>query len=184
MFLYLGWVSELRGVPQLIRAFQSLRTTLPDAKLVIASTGPGGTEYKAMERLYGLGKDPSIVQTGFSSDVGALISSSDAVVLPFKTAVGYLQPPLVVLESMASGKPVISTNIGSVPELVTHEHTGLLVDPGDVTGLSAAMTRITDDGLVQAISGRAKEMMYNKHSWANAAAHLVNLYERLVDQQL
>ena len=179
VFLYLGWVSELRGATQLIRAFRSLRKTLPDAKLVIASNGFSGIEYTAIARLYGLEGDPSIVLTGFSSDVGDLISSSDAVVLPFRTAVGYVQPPLVVLESMACGKPVISTNIASVPELVTHEQTGLLVEPGDVRGLSAAMERVTDDSLAQAIGGRAKKMVYTEHSWPNAAAHLVNLYERL-----
>jgi glycosyltransferase involved in cell wall biosynthesis len=51
----------------------------------------------------------------------------------------------VIMEAMASGKAVVATDIGGMPDLVNHEETGLLVPPGDVQALTDAMQRLLDD---------------------------------------
>jgi glycosyltransferase involved in cell wall biosynthesis len=53
--------------------------------------------------------------------------------------------PTVIMEAMATGLPVISTNIGGIPEMVVQNETGFLVQPGDAVALSGAMEKIIDD---------------------------------------
>ncbi len=52
---------------------------------------------------------------------------------------------LVFLEAMGAALPVVATRVGGVPEVVRHEHTGLLVPPGDSPALAAALLRLIDD---------------------------------------
>jgi len=63
--------------------------------------------------------------------------------------------PTVIAEAMASGKPVVSTTIAGIPELVSHGETGLLVAPGDAKALADAITRLIRDDTLQASFGRA-----------------------------
>ena len=51
----------------------------------------------------------------------------------------------VILEAMASGKPVVATNVGGIPELVIDGYNGLLVPANDISSLQAALTRILMD---------------------------------------
>ncbi len=52
---------------------------------------------------------------------------------------------MVILEAMASGRPVISTRVGAIPHLIDHEFNGLLVEPGNVSQLSASMGRLLEN---------------------------------------
>ncbi len=63
--------------------------------------------------------------------------------------------PNVVLEAMAAGLPVVATAVSGIPEAVSHETTGLLVEPGDVTGLAEALERVLTDSTLAARFGAA-----------------------------
>jgi glycosyltransferase involved in cell wall biosynthesis len=65
--------------------------------------------------------------------------------------------PVVLMEAMAMERPVVTTRIMGVPELVHDEHDGLLVAPGEVDELAAALRRLTDPGLRRRLgqAGRA-----------------------------
>ena len=69
-----------------------------------------------------------------------MLCASDVFVLPSL----YEGHPLSVMEAMAAGRPVIATAVGGVPEVVRPEESGLLVPPGDVAALAAAMGRLAD----------------------------------------
>ena len=67
--------------------------------------------------------------------------------------------PNAVIEAMAAGLPVITTEVGGLPDLVTPE-TGILVPPGDATALAAAMRRLASDPALRASMGRAARERY------------------------
>src|SRR5687768_4892209 len=70
-----------------------------------------------------------------------VVAAADVFALPSWTE-GF---PLVVLEAMALGRPVVATAVGGTPELVADGETGLLVPPRDVAALTASLKRVLDD---------------------------------------
>jgi len=78
---------------------------------------------------------------GFRSDVSRILKELNVFVLA-STSEGM---PLAILEAMAAGTPVISTNCGGIPEVIDHERTGLLVPPSDYSALSRAISRLFAD---------------------------------------
>jgi glycosyltransferase involved in cell wall biosynthesis len=87
------------------------------------------------------GVSDRVVFAGYRDDVAALLSGCDVFCLP-SFAEGL---PLVVLEAMAQGKPVVATPVGGTPELVVDGETGVLVPPGDADALARALTELLAD---------------------------------------
>ncbi len=141
LVLFAGRHVPYKGVDILIRALQGT-----GIRAVIAGDGPQRGAWEALASTLG-------VNARFTGDVSdaelrALFQSCAAFVLPSITraeAFGYVQ-----LEAMASGKPVISTDVPSGVSWVNqHEQTGLVVPAGDVTALRAALRRIMDDAALR-----------------------------------
>src|SRR4029453_16281754 len=77
---------------------------------------------------------------GHRDDVPAILSESDLFVLPSESEAS----PNVILEAMAAGLPVVASNVGGIPELVTDGVTGSLVPPADSDALAAALLDLLD----------------------------------------
>jgi glycosyltransferase involved in cell wall biosynthesis len=85
-------------------------------------------------------------------EVLARLASATAAVLPSRW---YENQPVVVLEALASGVPVVATSLGGTPELVDHEVDGLLVPPDDPAALAAALDRLLHDPAAASAMGAA-----------------------------
>lgn len=85
---------------------------------------------------------------GFRDDIPAVLAAADIVVHPSRVDA----LPTVLLSAAAAGRPVVATTAGGIPEIVTPS-TGLLVPPGDVAGLAAALTTLTREPLTRAAMG-------------------------------
>jgi glycosyltransferase involved in cell wall biosynthesis len=79
---------------------------------------------------------------------------------------------LVYLEAGAHGLPVVAHDIGGVPEAVTHGETGLLVQPGDAVGLTAAFAQLMADAALRQSMGAAGRERARRHSWQDSARTL------------
>lgn len=91
---------------------------------------------------------------GVRRDVPDLISAADLVCLPSDSEA----LPMSILEAMALGRPVVATDVGGTPEQIEHEQTGLLVAPGDVAGVAAALVRLAaDPAAARAMGERGRE---------------------------
>jgi starch synthase len=123
--------------------------------------------------------DQRLVFTGRLSDeeVAALFQWTDALVFPTLADTF----PLVVLEAMANGTPVVASTVGGIPHQVD-EHTGVLVPPGDVDALLAALGQLADtDPATRAAMGRAaRDRVEKDFSWASAGAAAAAAYRRIV----
>jgi glycosyltransferase involved in cell wall biosynthesis len=130
-----------KGVEHLLHAFD--RTEVlngPDAVLVFMGDGPD------MERLIEIRKTLSapqrVIFAGYRTDAAELLEGADVAVVPSVWAEAF---GLSALEPMARGVPVIASRVGGIPEVVADGETGLLVEPGNATELSAALARLLGD---------------------------------------
>lgn len=159
---HVGRLAPVKGQRELLHAFAAIRTRHPDAHLVLVGSddergGAYATELEAYAR--DLGVADAVHLLGFRSDALGIVSELDVLVLP-STIEGM---PLVVLEAMALGTPVVATAAGGTPEAVDDGGTGLLVPVGDVNALAAALDRLLADALLRDELGRAARTRIAAH---------------------
>lgn len=172
-FVYAGRLSVEKGVAVLLSATESART-----RVVIAGEGPllaplqaSAASHRACVTFAGR-VEPR--------DVGRLISTSRAVVVP---SLCVENAPLTVLEAMASGRPVIATRVGGIPEQVRDGLDGLLVAPGDADGLAVALRRLSDDAsLAHAMGESGRARVREVFSPESHTQGLLEVYGEAVDR--
>lgn len=128
-----------KGHHALIKAFGCLHGRNPKARLLLV--GDGSLCEELQQRVEGMGLSDSVRFVGERKDVPRWLATCDV----FALASLREGLPMVILEAMAAGKPVISTNVGCVPSVVQHGETGLLVASGDVEQLTAGLDRLVGD---------------------------------------
>jgi glycosyltransferase involved in cell wall biosynthesis len=86
----------------------------------------------------------------------------------------------VILEAMASGRPVVGTRVGGTPELVVDRETGLLVERGDVAGLASAIeTLLADEALRARLGAQARAHVEDRFSADRSLDRLLALYREV-----
>ena len=172
-FLSIGRLSSEKGHLILLDAFSRVAAQNSDARLVIAGDGPLRA---VLERRIGeLGLASRVRITGWISGdtVREEILACRVLVQPS------LQEglPVVIMEAMALGRPVISTYVAGIPELVVPE-TGWLVPPGDASMLADAMARSLrlPDAEIRGMGAAAHERARARHSIDREAAKLAALF--------
>jgi glycosyltransferase involved in cell wall biosynthesis len=111
----------------------------PGLRFVLAGSGPLEGRLKSLAGKLRI--EGSVDFLGHRADIPDLLRSSTVLVRP-STLEGM---PLTVLEAMASGIPVVATDVGGTPELVEHGVTGYLVKPGDARAVATAVLEIARD---------------------------------------
>ena len=163
-----------KGVDILIRAFAALCADYPSLTLQLASDGPQREDYERLAA--SLGVADRIRFLGFLQRpaVSAKLRACTLFVLPSRTNSESFG--IAAAEAMAVDRATIASRIGGLPELIEDGVSGLLVPPGDVEALSAAMRRVLDDPTVRERFGRAGgERIRRQFLWARTGA----LYEQL-----
>ncbi len=134
----------------------------------------GAYEAELRARAERLGVAGRVVFAGYRSDVPALLAGCDVFCLP-SSAEGL---PLVVLEAMARGKPVVTTPAGGTAELVVDGVTGLLVPPGDAAALAEALSGLlADPDRARQLGEAGRERVRTEFSAARAAEEILRIYE-------
>jgi glycosyltransferase involved in cell wall biosynthesis len=138
--ILVGRLSPEKGIGGLLEAL----AMLPEAeclRLAIVGDGPMRAELDARVEQLGLGDRVTFLGRLPEAETLAEIARSDALVLP-----SFMEGlPIVLMEAMALGKPVIATRVAGIPELVTDGETGLLFTPSDWTELAARISALTND---------------------------------------
>jgi len=147
--LVVGVVSKLwegKGHEILLHAWKE---TLRDIRIapepLLLIVGEGYLEGKLKRHVSYLGLDTSVLFTGFQSDIPAVTAAIDIAVLPSL----FEGMGRVVLEAMASGKAVIASDVGGIPDLVRHRENGLLVRPGDCESLKQALVELLSNAVLR-----------------------------------
>ena len=140
----LGRLVEKKGFDVLIEAVAILKQRGHELELLIAGDGPLRNELTALVQQLELSTSVTFVGSLSHSAVPAWMDSLDVFVLACKQdANGDMDGiPVVLMEAMAQGLPVVSTRLSGIPELVMHQRSGLLAEPGDVQGMVAQLERL------------------------------------------
>jgi glycosyltransferase involved in cell wall biosynthesis len=118
-----------------------------------------------------------VVFAGVRDDMPGVYASLDMVVLPSLVE----SMPMCLLEAMAAGKPVIATRVGAVPKLITSEQNGLLLEPGKVDELVAAILRLLGDAELASTLGKNGRVRVAQHFSAEAMARVyIRQYEQVL----
>ena len=148
--LSLARLNLLKGHDVLLQAFRTVADRVPQVRLVIAGDGPERVRLRAVCLALGLKDRVTFVGEADRSRARELLAGCELLVLS-SWSEGL---PIVALEAMASGKAVIGTKVGGIPEIVADGDTGLLVPPGDSEALSKAILRLLDDPEARVAMGR------------------------------
>ena len=131
-----GVVAQLKpekGLSTFLEAAAQVSPLLPNVRFLVVGDGLLRGELEALAEHLGVGGRVRFL--GFRSDARALVELLDVLVVPSLSE----GTPLVVLEAMAAGIPVIASAVGGIPDQIRHEKEGLLVPPGDSTALGEAL---------------------------------------------
>jgi glycosyltransferase involved in cell wall biosynthesis len=139
----IGRLEPQKGHRVLLDAFPEVRRQFPRAKLVCV--GEGGLQGALEQRTAELGLGGAVRFVGQQANVEDWFALADVTVLPsFWEGL-----PLVAIESLAAGRPVVATAVDGTPEVVVDGKTGLTVPPGDSERLAQAIGRLLGDGALR-----------------------------------
>ena len=181
VFMYVGRIVRSKGVDLLLDAFASLLLKYPFIRLVIVGSSKlehapePQFEKELWERARNMNGRVHFVGGVENRDIPMLLSAADVVVLPTIADEGV---PLCILEAMACQKAVIATDKGGIPEVLQHEHSGLLVPANHVENLlPQAMERLMlDTSLRQRCARNALQFIEQNCTYA----HVAGKFERVI----
>jgi glycosyltransferase involved in cell wall biosynthesis len=168
--VFLSNLYERKGVAELVAALDDLATRDLRFRATIAGDGPEADQVAALAA-----RHDQITYLGYVSEARKrdLLGAGSVFVLP-TYAEGL---PIAMLEGMAGGNAIVSTPVGSIPEVVD-EGNGILVPPGDETALADALAElVTSPEETERMARRNRELAETEYSWSHVATRLEQLYE-------
>jgi glycosyltransferase involved in cell wall biosynthesis len=176
--LFVGALSEIKGVTCLIDAFSAVHAEVPNARLVLVGSGPSAPHYK--EYVKGLKLDGSVQFCGPVRDDARLLElykQSDIVVLPSNVG-GPIS--CTILEGLSCGKAVISTDVpGGIPDVLT-EGVGILTQPENRAQLTDELrSLVTDPERLTRLQTNARRAVEELYTLDSMVYKLTNLYREV-----
>lgn len=180
--LFFGRVSHEKGVEVLLAAFQRVYKRLPGWKLIVAGDGPEREDLESAVASYV--KDGLIKFVGYKqgAELRGLVEGAAFAV---SCSIWRENMPYAVIEALASGVPVIGSDIGGIPELVVEGETGFLCNAGSVESMVGAIGRAVEafsNGIAyEQMIGRCKAEVICECSQTTYMNSLVCIYEGLIN---
>ncbi|MDD5126771.1 MAG: glycosyltransferase family 4 protein [Dehalococcoidales bacterium] len=178
--LFVGRLEKRKGVDYLLDAYRMLKPDFPNTRLIIV--GPGVRLRHKYEKRVAKNRLTDVVFRGYVSfdDLPRYYKSATVVCAP---ATGWESFGIVLLEAMATNKPLVASNIEGYATVVSDGEDGLLVPPRNSVKLAEALRRVLTDPALQqklAAHGREKALRYD---WNNITHRLVEVYQKAVLQK-
>ncbi|MFP4136919.1 MAG: glycosyltransferase family 4 protein [Halomonas sp.] len=163
-------VDRHKGQRVLLKAARNLATQHPDIHFVFFGQGEDAEELKRESE----GMD-NVTWMGFKENIGDYLAGLDVFAFPsHNEGLGS-----VLLDVMDLGVPIVASDVGGIPDIVSHEDTGLLFTSGDSDGLTQALERLRDSyRLREALSGSAKQQL-TRYSAEVMAESYLELYKSI-----
>ncbi len=139
--IFAGATDRAKGIFELLEAFRRVRDAHPFVTLTVAGGGRHFDDLQSRIEREDLADAVSLLGWVPHDQMVNLFGAHDVFVLPSHQE----GLPNALLEAMAAGLPVVATRVGSIPDAVTHGHDGLLIEVGDVEGLTASIQQLVSD---------------------------------------
>lgn len=169
-FLYLGRLSEEKGLPVLLEAWEGF-----DAPLLIAGDGP---QRPHLERLASAWPRVGFLGAVSPSRAEELVRGARALILP---STCYEGAPRTIPEAYAAGVPVITSRLGGLPESVEDEGSGILFPPGDARALREAVIHLLDDEVSNRLGAGAHRLWRERYSPGVGLQALEDAYRSVIE---
>ena len=176
--LFVGRLEYRKGLGYLLRAFAQLKPQYPKLRLIIVGDGP-------LRRWYGnfLARKQldDVVMAGYVSaeELPRYYASCDIFCSP---ATGDESFGIVLLEAMASGKPIVATSIDGFREVVTHGREGLLVERKSRRQLEYALQTLINNAALRQEMGQAGLLTAGRYDWERIIDEVTDVYKQAKDQ--
>ncbi|GEM_PF-3046148 len=166
-----------KGVNVLLQAVKYLKSQINDFKAYIVGTGNLEAYYKKYVRDCKLEKCVVFLGKLKHQDMPALYQRSNVLVVPSLKSEG---SPTVIIEAMASGRPVIGTKTGGIPELIVNNYNGYVIEPSNAKSLSDKIKELLVNPATAALMGRrGRTMAEQKYSWDMIAKQYEDLIQNI-----
>jgi glycosyltransferase involved in cell wall biosynthesis len=183
IIIYLGRIHKIKGLDLLIRAYAHLKNKMNFEDTILVIVGPNdGYLSEVRSLVQSLGISRFVIFTGalYGKDKLGAYVDSDVVVLPSR----YETFPNVVLEAYACSKPVVTSNVEAIPDIVLHGETGLLFQAGDVKELASAIAyMLTHPEEAERMGCNARRLVEEKFSIDRIVTQLEALYEKVLKER-
>jgi len=174
ILLYIGSLSKEKGIEYLINAMPRIQEEIPNAKLVIVGTGP---EKEKLEKLAAqIGADQGLTFTGWvnDSDIIKHIQNAEVVIVPSYWAENF---PIVTLEAMANGRPIIVSDIFGLSERIENNDVGFLFEAGNSKDLADnVIDLLSNFKLVTIMSRNERKKVEDLYSAEKHYEKIMNIY--------
>jgi glycosyltransferase involved in cell wall biosynthesis len=158
----------------LLDAFAQVREALPDAQLLLA--GDGECRAALTEHAATLGISSAVHFLGLRDDVDSILREADVAAL----SSDYEGAPLFVYECLANGTPLVSTNVGGIPDTIVDGETGILVPRGDSAALARGLIELLSDSDLRGRMAIAAEQAASQYTIDTMAERVASLYDTLL----
>jgi glycosyltransferase involved in cell wall biosynthesis len=172
---WLGRMTEIKRVDDLLRAFADLRGRGVDAVLALVGDGPNRTELHRLAEQLGIAE--AVRFSGFRRDVGSVYAASDAVALSSANE----GTPVSLIEALAAGCAVVSTNVGGALDVLDHGRVGLLVPAGDTGAFADRLEELVrQPELRRELGAAGREHVLARYSVDRLVNEIDRLYRSLL----
>ena len=173
--IFLGWFVPGKGAYDLLEALARIRDRRPGLRAVF---GGYKQEDRLRERVRALGLARTVEVAGWlgRADVVRLLQTCTLLALPTHSE----GIPMVLLEAMACGTPVVTCPVGGIPAVAREGRNALFVRPGDVEGLAAAIERLLDDPALRGAMSQANLEDVGRYDARAIGSSLLEIYRELL----
>jgi glycosyltransferase involved in cell wall biosynthesis len=174
--LFVGSLVPVKGVRYLIESMKAIKNNYSNVKLVIIGDG---TEKHELEKLvieFGLSDCVSFVGKVSNHKISQYMIESDIFVLP-SLSEGF---GIVLLEAMASGLPIIASNVGGIPSLIQNGVNGFLVEPGNPEKIAEKILFLFNDRETMIKISEGNKKAVEKYDWEKIAVQLEDIYLKCI----
>jgi glycosyltransferase involved in cell wall biosynthesis len=163
-----------KGLDVLLAAVKIALRKGGDLRLMVVGDGTLREQYQSLATQLGISANVLFLGNVADAALPEHYSASDAAVLPSKDqSEGF---GLTILEANATGKPVIASNVGGIPSVVSQGHNGLLVPPNDAPKLAEALLHLSKNREAADAMGRNGRAVAEEHDWKKTAALTTQVY--------
>ncbi|MGH2747964.1 MAG: glycosyltransferase [Actinomycetota bacterium] len=163
-----------KDYPTFIRAAAIVAKRIPDVRFVLVGLGP---LEKDIKRLAGrLGLNGTVVFAGYREDAPRVAGAFDVFVLSSL----HEGLSIAAVEAMVQGVPAVVTDVGGLPEVVEHEHSGLIVPPKDPAALARSIVRVLEDDADRKRMGENARARGAEFDIRNSVRRMEQVYEELL----
>jgi glycosyltransferase involved in cell wall biosynthesis len=175
---WLGRMTEIKRADDLLAAFALMRSRGADAYLALVGDGPLRDPLEATANRLGIADRTRFV--GFRQSVGEFYSAFDVVALTSANE----GTPVTVIEALASGLPVVATDVGGVADVVRHESSGFLVPPANIGAIADRLEQFAGDPDLRTRMGAAgRGFVVPRYSVPRLVEDVDRLYRTLLQQR-